>query len=75
MTEFASRENRMFNGRYTTNPLRVALSLIGGSAAYAIIMVLWSLWGAIENRGIESLRIDLPPIFPGSPIPAEDRIR
>jgi hypothetical protein len=48
--EFASPENRMFNGRYATDPLRVALSLIAGSATYAILMVLWFLshtigWG------------------------------
>jgi hypothetical protein len=49
MTEFARRENRMFNGRYTTDPLRVALSLLAGAATYAILTVLWSLspvmWG------------------------------
>jgi hypothetical protein len=43
MIEFASRENQMFNGRYTTDPLRVALSLIAGAATYAILMVLWLL--------------------------------
>jgi hypothetical protein len=63
MIEFAGRENRMFDRRYTTAPLRVALSLMAGSAAYAIMMVIWGLWGAIENRGIESL---LPRIFPTS---------
>lgn len=41
MIEFASPEHRMFNGRYTTDPLRVALSLIAGAATYAILMVLW----------------------------------
>jgi hypothetical protein len=52
MIEFASPEHRMFNGRYTTDPLRVALSLIAGAATYAILMVLWFLshvigWGPI----------------------------
>jgi hypothetical protein len=58
MTEFASRENRIFNGRYTTDPLRVALSLIAGSATYGILMALWYL----------SRRVPGSPIFPGVPI-------
>jgi hypothetical protein len=41
----------MFNGRYTTDPLRVRLSLIAGAATYAILTVLWDLshvmWGPI----------------------------
>jgi hypothetical protein len=44
-------ESRMFNGRYTIDPLRVALSLIAGAATYAILTVLWFLshvmWGPI----------------------------
>jgi hypothetical protein len=55
MIEFASRENRMFNGRYTTDPLRVALSLIAGAATYAILMVLWGFWNAFGNRGLQDV--------------------
>jgi fructose-specific phosphotransferase system IIC component len=40
------------NGCYTTDPLRVVLSRIAGSATYATLMVLWFLsqaigWGTI----------------------------
>jgi hypothetical protein len=49
----------MFNGRYTTDPLRVALSLIAGSATYAILMVFWFLSRLIGGW---------PPIFPGDTI-------
>jgi hypothetical protein len=33
-------EKAMFNARYATDPLRVALSLIAGAVTYAILMVL-----------------------------------
>jgi hypothetical protein len=52
MIEFASQENRVANGRYTTDPLRGVLSLIAGSATYAILMVLWFLSHAIGWRTI-----------------------
>jgi hypothetical protein len=55
MIEFASRENRMFNGHYTTDPLRVALSLIVGSATYVILMVLRSFWSALGNPGLQNV--------------------
>jgi hypothetical protein len=55
LIEFASRENRMFNGRYTTDPLRVALSLIAGAATYAILTVLRSFWSALGNPGLQNV--------------------
>jgi hypothetical protein len=43
----------MFNARCATDPLRVALSLIAGAAAYAILMVPWGFWGHLESFGIQ----------------------
>lgn len=53
MSTCSSRENRVPNESYSTNPSRVILSLVAGSVTGALLIALWYLWGTAQNLGTQ----------------------